>query len=197
MRWTQFLTMPWEVLAATDVCTVEVATWHGRVTYSGLVVMELATRRVQMAGITPHPTAACMPQCVRQLTDPFEGCLRGQRPLMHDRDTQCTQACDGRLKERGREPVLLPPRSPNLHAHGARFVRSVREEALDRMRMLGERSRRSVIQQTLAHAHHERHHQGLGNQLIPPASALGSPSGRVQRRERLGGRRRYYDRDAA
>jgi hypothetical protein len=45
------------VLAATDFFTVEVATWHGLVTYYALVVMELATRRVQIAGITPHPTA--------------------------------------------------------------------------------------------------------------------------------------------
>src|SRR6266568_6830755 len=75
MGWTQFLKMHWEVLAATDFFTVEVATWHGLVTYYVLVVMELATRRVQVAGITPHPTAAFMQQCARQLTDPCEGFL--------------------------------------------------------------------------------------------------------------------------
>jgi putative transposase len=58
--WTQLLKMHGEVLAATDCFTVEVATWHGLVTYYMLVVMELATRRVQVAGITPHPTAAFM-----------------------------------------------------------------------------------------------------------------------------------------
>src|SRR6266545_3767388 len=42
MSWTQFLKMHWEVLAATDFFTVEVATWHGLVTYYVLVVMELA-----------------------------------------------------------------------------------------------------------------------------------------------------------
>jgi putative transposase len=57
MCWTQFLKRHWEVLAATDFFTVEVATWHGLVTYYVLVVMELATRRVEIAGITPHPTA--------------------------------------------------------------------------------------------------------------------------------------------
>jgi hypothetical protein len=54
MSWAQFLTLHWEVLAATDFFTVEVATWHGLVTYYVLVVMELATRRVQIAGITPQ-----------------------------------------------------------------------------------------------------------------------------------------------
>ena len=63
MSWAQFLKLHWEVLAVTDFFTVEVATWHGLVTYYVLVVMELSTRRVQVAGITPHPTAAFMQQC--------------------------------------------------------------------------------------------------------------------------------------
>jgi hypothetical protein len=67
MSWAQFLKLHWEVLAASDFFTVEVATWHGLVTYYVLVVMELATRRVQIAGITPHPTAAFMQQCARRV----------------------------------------------------------------------------------------------------------------------------------
>jgi hypothetical protein len=55
MSWAQFLKLHWEVLAATDFFTVEVATFHGLVTYYVLVVMELSTRRVEIAGITPHP----------------------------------------------------------------------------------------------------------------------------------------------
>ncbi|HKX24319.1 MAG TPA: helix-turn-helix domain-containing protein [Candidatus Saccharimonadales bacterium] len=78
MGWAQFLKLHWEVLAATDFFTVEVATWPGLVTYYVLFVMELATRRVQIAGITPHPTAACMQQCARQLTDPLRRVPAGQ-----------------------------------------------------------------------------------------------------------------------
>ena len=58
MSLAQFLKLHWEVLAATDFFTIEVATWRGFVTYYVLVVMELATQRVEIAGITPHPTAA-------------------------------------------------------------------------------------------------------------------------------------------
>src|SRR2546427_8927237 len=76
--------------------------------------MELATRRVHIAGITPRPTAAFMQQCARQLTAPFDGFLLGKRYLLHDRDTKYTQAFDALLKVSGVEPVLLPPRSPNL-----------------------------------------------------------------------------------
>jgi transposase InsO family protein len=133
MGWAQFLKMHWEVLAATDFFTVEVATWYRLVTYYILVVMELSTRRVQIAGITPHPTAAFMQQCARQLTDPFDGFLMHKRYLLHDRDAKFTQAFDGLLEASGVEPVVLPPHSPNLNAYCERFVRSIKEEALDQM----------------------------------------------------------------
>jgi putative transposase len=197
MSWAQFLKMHWEVLAATDFFTVEVATWHGLVTYYVLVVIELATRRVEIAGITPHPTAAFMQQCARQLTDPFEGFLLGKRYLIHDRDTKFTQAFDTVLKDSGVEPVLLPPQSPNLNAHCERFIRSIKEEALSQMVILDEHALYYTIQQYLSHYHAERNHQGLANQLIAPEPELGSHSGQVRRRKRLGGLLSYYDHDAA
>src|SRR3989442_5652893 len=183
MSWTQFLKLHWEVLAATDFFTVEVATWHGLVTYYVLVVMELATRRVQIAGITPHPTTAFMQQCARQLTDPFDGFLLGKRYLIHDRDTKFTQAFDGLLKDSGVQPSLLPPRSPNLNAHCERFVRSIKEEALGQMVMLRERSLSYAIHQYLAHYHTERNHQGLANELIAHERNVGCRTGPVVRRE--------------
>jgi putative transposase len=197
MRWAECLKLHWEVLAATDFFTVEVATWHGLVTYDVLVVMELATRRVHMAGITPHPTAALIQPCARQLTDPFDGFLSGKRYLLHDRDTTCTWAFDRLLKESGVEPVILPPWSPNLNAHGERFARSIKEEALDQMFMLGERSLFHVIQQYLMHDHTERNHQGLSNQRIAPEPERSRQGGAVVRRDRLGGLMSYYYRDAA
>jgi putative transposase len=197
MSWAQFLKMHWEVLAATDFFMVEVATWHGLVTYYVLVVMELATRRVEIAGITPHPTAAFMQQCARQLTDPFAGFLLGKRYLIHDRDTKFTQAFDAVLKDSGMEPVLLPPRSPNLNAHCERFVRSIKEEALSQMIMIGEASLRYAIRSYLTHYHAERNHQGLGNHLIAPEAGVKRSTGQVVRRERLGGLLHYYYREAA
>src|SRR2546428_2547661 len=128
---------------------VEVATWHGLVTYYVLVVMELATRRVEIAGISPHPNEVFMMQCARQATDPFEVFLLGKRSLIHDRDTKCTQAYDGLLKDSGVEPLILPPRSPNLNAHCEPFVRSIKEEALNHMVMLGEAALSYAIHQYL------------------------------------------------
>jgi hypothetical protein len=78
MSWAQFLRMHGEVRAATDFFTVEVATWHGLVTYYVLVVMELSTRRVHLAGMTPPPHDAFMTPCARQLTDRVDSFLRGK-----------------------------------------------------------------------------------------------------------------------
>jgi putative transposase len=187
MNWAQFLKLHWEVVAATDFFTVEIATWHGLVTYYVLVVMELVTRRVHVAGMTPHPTAAFMQQCARQLTDSFDGLLLSKRYLLRDRDTKFTRAFDDLLKGSGVEPLVLPARSPNLNAHCERFVRSIKEEALDQMLLLSERSLSYVIQQYLAHYHAERNHQSLGNQRIAPEPVLSRQSGAVVRRDRLSG----------
>src|SRR5215471_4428777 len=197
MSWAQFLKLHWDVLAATDFFTVEVATWHGLVTYYVLVVMELATRRIHIAGITPHPTAAFMQQCARQLTDPFDGFLLGKRYLIHDRDTKYTAAFDALLKESGLEPILLPPQSPNLNAHCERFVRSIKEEVVGRMICMGEASLRYTLTQYLAHYHAERNHQGLNNQLIVPEPEVSKQTGQVVHRERLGGLLSYYYQKAA
>src|SRR5262249_34797788 len=138
-----------------------------------------------------------MQQCARQLTDPFEGFLVGKRYLIHDRDTKFTQAFDGLLKASGVEPIVLPPHSPNLNAHCERFVRSIKEEALAQMILLGERSLYYVLAQYLAHYHHERNHQGLDNHLIAPEAPGDCQTGPVVRRERLSGLLRYYYREVA
>ncbi len=197
MNWRQFLKLHWEVLVATDFFTVEVVTWHGLVTYYVLIIMELATQRVQIAGVTPHPTDTFMQQCARQLTDPFDGFLLGKRYLLHDRDTKFTRAFDTLLKDSGIEPLLLPPRSPNLNAYCERFVRSIKEEALQQMLLLGEGSLHVVLSQYLEHYHQERNHQGLGNRLIATELDWGRHRGPVGRRERLGGLLSYYYREAA
>ncbi len=58
-----------ETVAATDFFTVEVATFRRLVTYCVLVVIELSSRKVQIAGITPGPDSAFMMQVGRNLTD--------------------------------------------------------------------------------------------------------------------------------
>ncbi|MFC1643084.1 integrase core domain-containing protein [Myxococcota bacterium] len=82
--------------------------------------------------------------------------------------------------------MRLPPRTPNLNAHLARFVLSVKRECLDRMSPLGKRHLELIPADYLAHYREERIHQGLGDRLIgePPANSHGT--GAVRCRERPG-----------
>jgi transposase InsO family protein len=86
-------------------------------------------------------------------------------------------------------------RAPNANAYAERFVRTIKEECLDRLMPLGERHFRRAVTVFVHHHHRERNHQGLENALIAAAPA-GGTSGRVLRRPRLGGLLNYYERAA-
>jgi putative transposase len=66
-----------------------------------------------------------------------------------------------------------------------RFVRSIKEECLDRMIPLGERHFRHALMEVVEHYHRERNHQGLDNRLIAGTPAIESTS-RVRRRLQRG-----------
>jgi hypothetical protein len=100
--WSVFLRAHWKALAASDFFTVEVWGWSGLMTYYVLFVMELATRRVCIAGITTHPDTQWMLQMARQLTDTVDGILLGKRYLILDRDTKYFH-CVPRLREARRD----------------------------------------------------------------------------------------------
>lgn len=194
MPWSVFLRAHWNVLAASDFFTVEVWSWRGLVTHYVLFVIELATRRVCVAGITTHPDTPWMMQMARQLTDTVEGVLLGKRYLILDRDTKYCPAFHEFMKREGIEVIRLPPRSPNLNAYAERWVRGVRDECLSRLIPIGQGMLRSALREYGAHFHHERNHQGLGNVLIMPHVSSAHRGGPVIRRPRLGGLLNYYER---
>jgi hypothetical protein len=67
-RWRDFIRAHMEVLAGTDFFTVEVFTLKGLVTYYVLFFIQLETRRVCLAGITPYPDQQWMEQQARNVT---------------------------------------------------------------------------------------------------------------------------------
>jgi len=87
--------------------------------------------------------------------------------------------------------------SPNLNAYAERFVRSIKEECLDKVIFVGQASLRRAIKEFVSHYHIERNHQGLQNQLIRADSGVEKNSGIVRSRPRLGGILNFYYRAAA
>ena len=53
--WQKFLRAHWLAIAGADFLTTEVWTWRGSVTYYTVCVINVASRRVQILGSTPHP----------------------------------------------------------------------------------------------------------------------------------------------
>ena len=101
------------------------------------------------------------------------------------------------MKDAGVEVVRLPYRSPNLNAYAERFVRSIKDECLNRMILFGERSLRKATREYAAHYHRERNHQGIDNRLIEPHNQVESASSAIECVQRLGGMLRFYHRAAA
>ena len=195
--WRTFLAAHWETVAATDFFTIEVATVRRLVTYYVLVVIELSSRKMHIAGITPRPDSAFIMQVGRNLTDPLDGFLRGKRWLILDRHQKFTTEFRDLLEHAGTDVVRLAYRSPNLNAHVERFVLSIKSECLERMLFFGEPSLRRAVAEFIHHYHGERNHQRLGNTLLEAEECVGSPHGKVRCRKRLGGLLSYYHRAAA
>jgi len=135
-----------------------------------------------------------MLQIARQLTDATDGVLDEQGFLICDRDGKRTAGVRHLIESSGVRVIRTPFRAPNCNAHARRFVRSIKEECLDRLIPLGERHFHRRLAQFVVHYHRERNHQGLGNEPIDGVEER--RSGRVRRRQRIGGLLSYYYRAA-
>jgi putative transposase len=197
LSWATFLKAHWGAIAATDFFSVEVLTRTGLVRYFVLFIIDLQTRRIEIAGIAPQPNGEWMKQIARNLTDADNGFLNEARYLIHDRDPLFTQAFSELLKSSSVKTVKLPARSPNLNAYAERFVRSIKSECLAQIIPLGERHLRKAVKEYTKHYHCERNHQGLDNQLIEKPRDAPNMNHAVECAERLGGILKYYYRKAA
>ncbi len=195
LTWRTFLRAHWRALLAADLFTTEVWTVRGLVTFYTVFVIELHSRRVHLLGSTPHPDEAFIVQTMRHLTD-VDGVLRAGSVLICDRDRKWSHAVEHFLGTAGVRVIRTPYRAPNCNAYAERFVRSVKEECLNRVIPFGERHLRRTLADFMIHYHGERNHQGIGNELIdrPQRQRGGAP---VRRRQRIGGLLSYYYRAAA
>jgi transposase InsO family protein len=194
--WKDFIRAHMAVMAATDFFTVEVLTLRGLMTYYVLFFIHLESRKIGLAGITQHPDQEWMEQMARNVTMEDSGFLIEQRYLLHDRDSKYCSSFREVIKAGGVDPLALPPRSPNLNAYAERWVRSVKEECLAKLILLGEGSLRRALRHYEAHYHKERNHQGKDNRLLFP-SPTPAKRDKVRCRERLGGLLKYYECRAA
>jgi putative transposase len=191
--WRQFLAQHTHEMLACDFFTIETA-WLQTVYV--LFFIELGSRRVHLAGCTTHPTTAWVTQQARNLVWAVQEGSVCARYLIHDRDATFCAAFDRVFATEDVEIVRTPYRAPNANAIAERWIRSVRQECLDHLLLLGERHAWRVLRAYIAFYNERRPHQGLGQECpVPTTSRAGT--GRIQRQEVLGGLIHEYDRLAA
>jgi putative transposase len=143
--------------------------------------------------VSQHPDGDWVGQQVRNLSILHD---RLPRYLIHDHDSKLTADADGLLRAIGTEPVLLPPRSPDLNGRADRWIRTVRNECLGHVIILNERHLRWALGEFIHYRNQRRPHRSL--QLNPPDGPVVSSLGaKVVRHKIHGGLISDYRREAA
>ena len=127
-------------MLACDFFTVETISLRR---FYVLFFIELGSRRVHLAGCTTNPTGAWVTQQARNLS--FTGVFERMRFLIHDRDSKFTAAFDEVFRSEGIKVIHTPIRAPQANAYAERFVRTVRDECLDWLLILGRRHLEHVL----------------------------------------------------
>ena len=185
--WAQFLHSQAQAIIATDFFTVDLL--DGTSAYV-LAVIEHATRRIRILGITAHPTDAWVTQMARNLLMDLNGHLESIKFLVRDRDTKFTAAFDTVFTSTGIRILRSPIRAPRANAIMERWIGSCRRELLDQTLIWNQRHLLRALRDYETHHNAHRPHRSL-DQAAPlkplPAAVTDLDNLRLRRQRRLGG----------
>src|SRR6266545_1997065 len=193
--WRQVLTAQAKSILACDLFTVDTVSLKRLYV---LFFIDLATRRVHLAGVTAHPTGTWVAQQAHNLLMDLSDRADRLRFLLRDRDSKFSAAFDAVFTAVDIKIIRIPPQAPQANAAAERWVGTIRRECTDQMLIAGERHLRAVLTEYTSHHNGHRPHRALAQRPPNPSPlAVEPPATRVQRRSVLSGLINEYSQAAA
>jgi len=184
--WSQFLRSQAEAILACDFFMAELL--DGTQAYV-LAVIEHATRRIRILGVTLHPTGAWTAQQARNLIMDLGEQARQIKFMIRDRGSNFTAAFDAVLADAGIQTVLCSIRTPRMNAIAERWIGGCRRELLDRTLVWNQAHLRRILREYETHHNQHRPHRSLhaAAPLTPLPEPVDPGHYRVRRQTRVGG----------
>jgi transposase len=156
--WSQFLRSQAEAILACDFFTA--ALLDGTQAHV-LTVIEHATRRIRILGVTLHPTGEWITQQARNLLMDLGKYTHRVKFMIRDRGSNFTAAFDAVLAEASIRTVLCNVRTPRMNAITERWIGGCRRELLDRALIWNQAHLRQVLREYEIHHNQHRPHRSL------------------------------------
>jgi putative transposase len=189
--WSQFLRSQAEAILACDFFTVDLL--DGTQAYVSAII-EHATRRIRILGVTQHPTGAWTAQQARNLIMDLGEQAHRVKFVIRDRGSNFTATFDAVLAGAEIRTVLCNVRTPRMNAIAERWIGGCRRELLDRTLVWNQHHLRRILREYETHHNQHRPHRSLHGAapLKPLPEPVDLEQHRVRRHTRVGGQINEY-----
>jgi putative transposase len=181
-----FLRSQADAILACDFFTVDLL--DGTQAYV-LAVIEHASRRIRILGVTLHPAGEWTAQQAGNLLMDLDEQARRVKFMIGDRGSNFTAAVGAILADAGVRTVLCNVRTPRMNAIAERWTGGCRREVLDRTLVWNQAHLRRILREYEIHHNRHRPHRSLHG--AAPLKPLPEPVDlgrcRVRRQARVGG----------